>query len=142
MSHDYTDRFARSTAVHASPERWARQMFGDVPTAGEVFIWRDLLRLRLDRTRSPATVAGWRVASRDEHRIRLEATGRLISGTLVVDTGDGEVSLTTYIRFEHLLARVWWRPLSAVHRFLVPRVLRRADAELSTIESAGTTRPG
>ena len=136
MGHDYADRFARSTAVQASAERWARQMFGDVPNAGEVLIWRDLLRLRLDRTRSPDTVAGWRVVDRSERRIRLEATGRLVSGTLVVDTGDGEVSLTTCIRFEHFLARVWWRPLSAVHRLLVPRVLRRADAELSKIESA------
>jgi Protein of unknown function (DUF2867) len=141
MGHDYTDRFGRRTVVRAAPERWARAMFGDVPGAGEVVIWRGLLGLRLDRSRSPDTVAGWRVTGRGDDRIRLEATGRVISGVLVVRTGDDEVSLTTRVRYEHPVARLWWPPLSAVHRFLVPRVLRAADERLSMSPGRSPAHP-
>jgi hypothetical protein len=41
----------------ATPEQWARAMFGDVPSLAERLIWRGLLGLRLSRGRSPDTVA-------------------------------------------------------------------------------------
>jgi hypothetical protein len=48
---DYADLFTLSTPAEATPEGWARAMFGNVPSLGERLIWRGLLGLRLARGR-------------------------------------------------------------------------------------------
>lgn len=131
-SIDYVDRFTLGTDVAATPERWARAMFGDVPSTAERFIWRGLLGLRLSRGRSPHTVAGWRITERGEDRIRLEAASGFLSGNLLVQTSAGEVSLTTFLRYDRPLGRIWWPPLATVHRRLAPGVLRAAAARIGT----------
>lgn len=127
---DYADRFTLTTDVAAEPERWARAMFGDVPSRGERFIWRGLLGLRLASTPSPETVAGWRIGGRGEDWIRLEAASWFVGGNLVVQASGGRVSLVTLLRYDRLPGRLLWRPLSAVHRRVAPGVLRDAEAQL------------
>ena len=105
-------------------------MFGDVPSIAEQLIWRGLLQLRLSPGRSPATVAGWRIGGRGPDWIRLEAASWFLTANLIVRTVDGRVSLTTVLRYEQRLARRVWPPLSAVHRRLVPGVLRAAAASI------------
>jgi hypothetical protein len=83
---DYADWFSLSTDVKATPERWARAMFGDVPSPGERLIWRGLLGLRLSRERSLDTVGGWRIGGSGEDWIRLEAASWFLAGNLVVRT--------------------------------------------------------
>ncbi|WP_245239365.1 hypothetical protein [Streptomyces sp. MZ04] len=129
---DYVDRFAIATDAVASPERWARAMFGDVPSPAERFIWRGLLGIRLSRGRSPQTVAGWRIAERGEDWIRLEAASWFLTGNLLVQAADGRVALGTFLRYDRWLGRWLWPPLSAVHRRLVPGVLRDAEAKVRT----------
>jgi len=124
MNASYTDQFSVATDVGATPEQWARSMFGNVPSAGEWLIWRGLLGLRLSSGRSPDTVGGWRIGDRGEDSIRLDAASWFMSANLVVRAADGQLSLTTLVRYDRLVARIWWPPLSAVHRWLVPRVLR------------------
>jgi len=128
---DYADLFTLSTDTAATPERWARAMFGDVPDAGELLIWRVVLGFRLSRGRSPDTVAGWRIGERGEDWILLEAASWFLSGNLLVRTAEGKVSLGTFLRYDRSLARAVWPPLSAVHRLLVPGVLRAAAAKLA-----------
>jgi hypothetical protein len=123
---DYADAFSLATGVVASPEQWARAMFGDIPSPAERFIWRGLLGIRLSRGRSPHTVAGWRIAERSEQWIRLEAASWFLSANLVVRTSDGRVSLATLVRYDRGVGRIVWPPLSAVHRLLIPGVLRAA----------------
>ena len=123
---DYADAFSIATDAFASPERWARAMFGDVPNPAQRFIWRGLLGIRLRRDRSPHTVAGWRIAEVSAHWIRLEAESWFLSANLVVRTPPGRVSLATLVRYDRGAARVVWPPLSAVHRMLIPGVLRAA----------------
>lgn len=123
---DYADAFSIATNVAASPEHWARAMFGDIPSAAERFIWRGLLGIRLSRGPSPHTVAGWRIAERSEQWIRLEAGSWFLRANLVVRTSDGRVSLATLVRYDRGLGAVVWPPLSAVHRLLIPGVLRAA----------------
>jgi hypothetical protein len=131
MPHiDYADRFSLAVDVDATPERWARAMFGDVPSAAEVLIWRGFLGLRLSRERSPATVAGWRIGGRDQDWIRLEAASWFLSANLLVRAAGGRVSLTTFLRYDRRLAGWVWPPLSAVHRRLVPGVLHAAAARV------------
>lgn len=128
---DYADHFTLATDVEATPEQWARAMFGDVPDLAEVFIWRVLLGLRLSRGRSSATVGGWRIGGRGTDWIRLEAQSWFLSGNLVVQVTDGVgVGLATFLRYERGLGRLVWPPLSAVHRRLVPGLLRDAAAQI------------
>jgi hypothetical protein len=129
---DYADRFAVTTHADASPERWARAMFGNVPSAGERLIWRGFLGLRLLPGRSPSTVAGWRIDGRGDDWIRLATDSWFLSANLVVRVADGEAALATFLRYDRWPGAVVWPPLSAVHRFLVPRVLRKAAARLAS----------
>ena len=127
---DYADRFTLATDLHATPERWARAMFGDVPSLAERFIWRGLLGLRISRERSPDTVAGWRIGGRGDDWIRLEADSAFLTGNLLVQAGGGHLSLTTLLRYDRRVGRVVWPPLSAVHRRLAPGLLRDAVAKI------------
>jgi hypothetical protein len=127
---DYVDLFTLSTDADASPEQWARAMFGDVPSIAEQLIWRGLLGIRLSRGRSPATVAGWQIAECGDNWIRLEAASWFLTGNLVVRATDGQVSLVTFLRYDRRLAHWVWPPLSAVHRRLAPGLLRDAAARI------------
>jgi hypothetical protein len=49
---------------------------------------------------------------------------------MLVQTGDGAVAWTTCLRFDRPLGRGAWAPASAVHRRLVPDVLRAAALRL------------
>jgi len=128
---DYVDVFTLATDAVATPERWARSMFGDVPNVAERLIWRGLLGLRLSRGRSPDTVAGWRIVRHGEDWIQLEARSWFLTGTLLVTTAAGRVSLATFLRYDRHLGGWVWPPLSAVHRRLVPGVLRGAAASIT-----------
>lgn len=127
---DYADRFTLSTDVDATPEQWARAMFGDVPDVGARFIWRGLLGLRLSRGPAPDTVAGWPVGGRGEDWIRLETAGESLRANMLVQTAEGQVSLTTCLQYDRRRGRTVWVPLSAVHRRLVPRLLRMAERRI------------
>lgn len=139
---DYADYFTLATDAEATPEQWARALFGDIPSAAELLIWRVLLGLRLSRGRSPATVAGWRVGGRGEDWIRLEAASWFLAGNLVVQSAGGRVALGTFLRYDRWLAHVVWPPLSAIHRRVVPGLLRDAAARVATnrLRAERTTR--
>ncbi|TMR21921.1 DUF2867 domain-containing protein [Nonomuraea turkmeniaca] len=127
---DYVDYFTLPVDADATPEQWARAMFGDVPNVAEQLIWRGLLGFRLSRGPSPDTVGGWRIAERGEDWIRLEAVSWFLTGNLLVRATDGRVSLGTFLRYDGLLGHGVWPPLSAVHRRLTPGVLRDAAARI------------
>ena len=135
---EYADLFSLPTDVRAPAEQWARAMFGDTPDLAEQFIWRVLLQLRLSRGRSAATVAGWRIGDRGDDWIRLEAASWFLTANLVVRAASGRVSLGTFVRYDRRVGRAVWLPLSAVHRVLVPRVLRAAEERLRS--AAGQDR--
>jgi hypothetical protein len=134
---DYADHFTISPELDwgapgsVTPEQWARAMFGDVPNAAELVIWRGLLGLRLTRRRSPATVAGWQIGGRGEDWVRLETASWFLTANLLVQTAGGQVSLTTFLYYDQPLGNVVWPPLSAIHRRLVPGVLRGAAATIA-----------
>ena len=139
---DYVDHFAVGPVDGnaASPEQWARAMFGDVASAGEWFIWRGLLQLRLSRGRSQSSVAGWRIDERGKDWIRLKTDSWALSANLVVRATDTEVSLTTLIRYDRRLGiSVFWRMLSAVHRRLAPGLLRDAVSTVAETPVADPT---
>jgi hypothetical protein len=127
---DYADQFTLSTEADATPEQWARAMFGNVPSVAELLIWRVLLGFALIPGRSPTTVAGWWIGGRGDDWIRLDATSWFLTGNLLVRATDGHVSLATFLHYERRLAHGVWPPLSAIHRRLVPGLLRGAAARI------------
>lgn len=127
---DYADLFTLPAAGDATAEQWARAMFGDVPNAGEWLIWRGVLGLRLSNERSPMTVGGWRVTGLGDDWIRLETDSWFLSANMIVLTGGEEVRWATLLRYDKDIGNVVWPPLSAVHRMLVPGVLRAASAKI------------
>ena len=127
---DYADRFTLATDAEATPEDWARAMFGDLPGVAGWSVWRGVLGLRLSRGRSPATVAGWRIGGRGEDWIRLEAASGSLGANLLVQTAEGRVSLTTCVHYDRRWGGIVWPPSSAVHRRLVPGVLRAAERRI------------
>jgi len=141
-SIDYADHFTRATAADATPERWARAMFGDTPNATELLIWRVLLGLRLSRGPSPDTVAGWRIGGRGQDWIRLEAASWLLEANLVVQATSDRVALGTFIRYGRWPAHLIWPPLSAIHRYVVPGLLRKAvnRASFNRVRTQGQSR--
>src|SRR5690349_18621299 len=86
---DYADRFSVDVSTAATPEWWARAMFGDVPDFGERLAWRGCLGLRLAPGRSPSTVAGWRIDGRGDDWVRLATASWFLSANLVVRVADG-----------------------------------------------------
>ncbi|WP_373430192.1 DUF2867 domain-containing protein [Streptomyces sp. V1I1] len=135
---DYVDLFILETGLDATPEQWARAMFGDVPSAAEKLIWRGFLGLRLSPGRSPHTVAGWRIAARGDSWIRLETASGFLSCNLVVHTAEGQVSLATYLHYDKSLGRLIWHPLSAIHRRLAPGLLHEAATKVATMTEPNT----
>ncbi|TYB64737.1 DUF2867 domain-containing protein [Nonomuraea sp. PA05] len=131
---DYTDHYTLSTGVRATPEQWARAMFGDVPNAAERLIWSGCLRLRLSREPSPETVAGWRIAEQGPDWIRMEAASWFLTANIVVRAVEGQVAAATYLRYERRLGKVVWTLLSPVHRALVPRILRMGVAARQRVD--------
>ncbi|GAA1546666.1 hypothetical protein GCM10009691_21370 [Brevibacterium picturae] len=128
---DYADWFTTATAGTASPEEYARSMFGDSPGWQVKLVWGFLLRLRLIRNASPDSVAGYRIASRGSRWIRLEASSRSLTSNLIVATDGGEVSLATLMRYDRWPGRVRWSLLSPVHRTAAPGLLARTVVALS-----------
>ena len=137
-SVDYVDLFTMPVDASASPEGWARAMFGSEPSIGEGLIWRVLLGLRLARGRSAGTVAGWRITGRGPDWIRLETRSPLMTANLVVRAAAGTVALATMIHHDRPAGRWLWAPASALHRLLVPGVLRRAA---TVVRRRGSTAP-
>lgn len=127
---DYADRFTVPAGSDATPEQWARALFGDRPNPGQIFVWRVLLGLRLARVASAATVAGWRIGDRGDGWLRMEADSWFLAADLVVQTTGEQASLTTFLRYDRRLAHLVWPPLSAAHRRIVPALLTTAAARL------------
>ncbi len=130
MGADYVDHFFVDVDIVATPERYARVMFGDVPSVAERFIWRRLLQLRLSTGATSNSVAGWRIAESTPQWIRLEVRSHSLTVHLVIHAAGGRLELTTFVRYDRRLGRWAWVPLSAVHRMLAPSVLTDAIARL------------
>ena len=131
----YVDQFsADASDSTASPEQWARAMFGDVPNPGETLIWRGLLGLRLSKGKSSETVAGWQISERGTDWIRLESASWFLSANLIVRHSHGTVSLATLVSYDRFPANIVWSALSAVHRRLAPGLVRGAVA---TVQDQG-----
>lgn len=128
----YIDVFTLRTDVDASPEAWARAMFGDQATFGERVIWTALLGMPVARGASPDRVAGWPIALRNDEEVRLENESKGIRCDLIVRHHPGAVALASVIEGRREVRSAIWGQLSKVHRRLAPDLLRDAADKLGS----------
>ena len=136
---DYVDLFSVTTnrVADASPEQWSRTAIEDVAGAGGQFIWRRVLRLRLNSRPSTERVGGWKIADRGEGWIRLEASSWLLTAHLLTRLEDGRLSVGTFIRYDHPIAPLIWVPGSAIHRRLMPGLLDQTVRRRARLSDGG-----
>lgn len=125
---DYADVFTVKTprVGERKAEDWARAAVDDAAGLAGQFCWRAALGLRLAPRSSPLHVAGWTIADWGESWVRLEAASWLLTANIVVSVDDDALTVGTFIRYDHPLAPVVWKGLSAVHRAAMPGLLRKA----------------
>jgi hypothetical protein len=125
---DYADVFTLLTTTEATPEEWARAMFGNTPNIAERLIWCGILGMRLLPSPAPEVVASWRIGGCGSNWLRLENGSGFMASNLVVHLGSGDVSLGTFAHYRRPRGRVVWNSLSPIHRRLAPGLLLGAEA--------------
>jgi hypothetical protein len=130
---DYADLFTAQVpdALDRSAEQWARATFAAAPRWLVRLIpltHRFVLGLRLQPGRSPDYLMGWRIAARHDTWVRLEASSWFLTAHLVLSVEPEQLSMATFLGYDHWIASVIWPPVSLIHRqvgLLLLRTLAR-----------------
>ena len=132
---DYADLFTVPIAApqaHEAPARWARHAVEDAPprirliAATAVVLQRLLLGMRGDpRTRS-RRLGGWHIAAHGDRWVRIEASGRLMSGHIVLRLDADRLNAATFVRYHRRAAALIWPPISRIHRRVGLVLMRHA----------------
>jgi hypothetical protein len=125
---DYVDLFTAPLPAPRPVERLARSALEGSPVV-RLFgplVWQVVLGLRMDRRPSPDRIAGWMIADRGEHWIRLEAGSWFMTAHVVVHADGGQLSVATLVRYDRPFAKVFWPRAAIVHRRAMPGLLRSA----------------
>jgi hypothetical protein len=129
----YVDAFDIDLETPApSAEVWGRSVFEGAPAAVRRLIvigWRLGLGLRLG-PRTPEHVLGWRITALGATSLTLEQESWMLSAQVVCWTSEKRSMQATFVRYDSSLGRWLWPPLSALHRFIVAYLLRRAATAL------------
>jgi hypothetical protein len=129
---DYTDSFSvPSTTLHTA-EEWARAAFhaGSLRDSKQL-VWRRVLQLRLGPLDDPGRVAGWAIVDNQPHRLVLAAESWHLVARLVFEADAEEARVTTLVTYRHLVGRLVWAVVRAVHRRAVPHILAAAGRRLA-----------
>ena len=141
--HDYVDLFEVPApgATGWTAEEWARIALENASAAGRFLAWQLTLGLRLDHRPSGERVVGWRIAERGERRLRLTASSWCMTADIVFLVDSDRLSVATFITYDRRIAELVWRPVSARHRALMPRLLRATARRMERIRAgaAGTS---
>ncbi|MFC0674540.1 NAD(P)/FAD-dependent oxidoreductase [Brachybacterium hainanense] len=138
---DFADQVSVTGVPCRSAEQWARATVGIVHPVAGTLIWRVGLHGRLDHRRSPDLIGGWRVAHRDERRIRLEIPSTVMSLRLMLTTEDDRVTLTTCVRFDAPRGKAAWKTIEPLHGLGDPRLLAGAARKERDRELQGVADP-
>jgi hypothetical protein len=108
---------------------WAQACFEHISRPVLWFLvggWRFGLGLRLGPRPSTQHVLGWRIVTSVPGFVILEVRSPLLTAHNLVEVRDGRVVLTTFVRYEHPVARPLWLAAAVIHRLSVPRLLNHA----------------
>jgi len=131
VANDYADivTAAVGRTPGRTPEQWTRAMVKGVPRPLLLLvplIQRVVLGLRLELRPSPDHILGWKVADRGDSWVRLEASSWFLTGHVLVQIDDGQLSFATFLRYDRRLAALVWPPVSLIHRQVALALVRSA----------------
>jgi hypothetical protein len=132
---DYADAFELRMAQPdgRSAEQWVRAGLEGAPAAVRrliLVVHRHVLRLSLGPVDAGDHVLGWRIASRADDVVRLEASGSLAEAVIVGRMDATAIRLTTALSYRRpALARGVWIVIGPLHRRIAPLLLERAARE-------------
>ena len=125
---DYVDACTVRTdrASERTPEEWARVVLEQTPTGRWAPILWHLLGLRLGPSGSAQYVQGWRIADDGDNWIRAETSSWYMTGHAVALVEGDHLSIALFLRYDHPIAALIWRPVGAVHRRALPVMVGQA----------------
>ncbi len=94
------------------------------------FVQRVFLGLRLKLRPSPDYLLGWRIADRGENWMRIEAASWFLTGHVVMQIDERQLSFASFIRYDRRLAEFVWPPISLIHRQVALTLARSATRAL------------
>lgn len=116
-----------------SAEQWARAVLGNKPNWLEIVVWPCLLRFTLHHEVSRNMIAGWRISSDEgDESIRLENSSWVMDANIIVSKAPGQVSFSTISSYKSIVGRSLWTALGLVHRWALPRLLRKGAQKICT----------
>ena len=112
-----------------SSEEWARAAWEGAPAALRWFMlagWRFILGLRLGPRQSADHVLGWQIVDRGPDETVCQLRSRFLRAYNTFRLTEGRLVWSTFVAYEHPVARLVWPPVSLLHGPLVRIALRRA----------------
>ena len=130
-SADYADIVTATLdeTPSGTPEQLIRATLNDVPRGLRFFIpvvQRVLLGLRLQLRPSPDHLLGWKIADRGESWMRIEAASWFLTGHVVMQIDDRQISFASFIRYDRRPAAFVWPAVSLIHRQVALALVRTA----------------
>lgn len=137
--HDYVDLFevAAPGAIDWTAEEWARTALENASAVGRFLAWQLALGLRLDHRPAAERVVGWRIGERGERRLQLTARSWCMTAHIVFLVAEDRLSVATFITYDRRIAALVWRPVSARHRALMPRLLQATARHMARVRAGG-----
>jgi hypothetical protein len=136
--HDYEDAYeiAAPAAEAVSAEQWARSVFeGAVALAPLLHLgWSLYCRLDLAARGSRGAVLGWRIVDRTPEVVVLDADGSSVHAQLVIWTTSSTLNFSTFVHYKNRGGRLLFTSIKALHRRLVPYLLKRAVNAVESTE--------
>lgn len=141
--YDYADAFQiRAAEPDArSAEEFARAALKNAPPLVRwtvVVVQRYLLGLRLGPWSSPNRLLGWRIVTSERDVVHIEAESSLLRGVVIARRVEPTlVVLSTYVFYKRpAAARVVWKVVGPLHRWVAPYLLERAAKTTATLQLA------
>jgi hypothetical protein len=136
--HDYEDAYeiVAPAADAVGAEQWARSIFeGAVALAPLLHLgWSLYCRLDLAARSSRDAVLGWRIVDRSPEVVVLDADGSSVHAQLVIWTTSSTLNLSTFVHYKNRGGRLLFTSIKALHRRLVPYLLKRAVNAVESTE--------
>ena len=137
-AYDYADAFeVRLDAPDTHPaELGVRTALEQSPAAvrGLIqFVHQHVVRFQLGPQHDADHILGWRIVSTEPTVIHIEATGPLLRAAIVAHrTSPTTADVTTFLFYQRAITGLMWVAVGPLHRRIVPYLLTRAAATLTT----------
>jgi hypothetical protein len=133
---DYYDRFvATGAGLRGTTPKEVAEAVERAAGLGGVAIWKGVLQLRPWPADAPRH-RSWAVVDSGDGWLTLGARSWALTARVVLELDGDRLSATTLLRYDNPVGRLIWTPLSAVHRHLMPGLLKNTVRVLAAREES------